>query len=67
MTPTKENKSKSNRKKPKDMCPKCKSRSLIIHGNNTGYTVTDFHSEYFEIFKYNAWDFEFSINYNKRI
>ena len=67
MTPTKENKGKSNEKRPEDMCPKCKSRSLTIHGNNTGYTVTDIHSEYFEIFKCNACGFEFSMDYNKRI
>ena len=44
-------------------CPKCNSGSLTIHGNNTGYTITDIHSEYFEVFRCNACGFEFSTDY----
>ena len=43
-----------------DVCPKCKSGSLTIHGNFTGLTITDIYSEYFEIFRCNACGFEFS-------
>ena len=50
--------------KESNACPKCKSNSLTIHGNNTGYTVTDIHSEYFEIFRCNACGFEFSTDSN---
>ena len=53
----------TNNKESKE-CPKCKSNSLTIYGNNTGYTVTDIHSEYFEIFKCNACGYEFSKNFN---
>ena len=57
-----ENHDKLIQKPAGDMCPKCQSRSLTIYGNNTGYTITDIHSEYFEIFKCNACGFEFSID-----
>ena len=46
------------------VCPKCKSGSLTIHGNSTGFTITDIYSEYFEIFRCNACGFEFSTNPN---
>ena len=62
-----ENNDKLIKKPVGDMCPKCKSRSLTIHGNNTGYTITDVHSEYFEIFKCNVCGFEFSINHGNGV
>ncbi|QMU53644.1 MAG: hypothetical protein GKS07_01190 [Nitrosopumilus sp.] len=46
--------------------PKCKSHSLTIHGNNTGYTITDIHSKYFEVFRCNACGFECSTDYNNQ-
>ncbi len=49
--------------KESNTCPKCKSTSLTIHGNNTGYTVTDYHSEYYEIFQCNVCRYEFSKRY----
>ena len=52
--------------KDNNVCPKCKSTSLIIHGNNTGYTITDIYSEYFEIFRCNACGFEFSTDSNSK-
>ena len=58
-----ENNDKLSKKPAGDVCPKCKSCSLTIHGNNTGYTITDIHSEYFEIFKCNVCGFEFSTAY----
>lgn len=53
--------------KESNTCPKCKSNSLTIYGNNTGYTVTYIHSEYFEIFRCNACGFEFSTDSNTNV
>ena len=50
-----------------DVYPKCKSSSLTIHGNSTGFTITDIYSEYFEIFRCNACRFEFSVDYNNKM
>ena len=50
-----------------NVCPKCKSGSLTIHGNSTGFTITDIHSEYFEIFRCSACGFEFSTDSNNGV